>query len=208
MFMRLVLPFLFLALALEARAREMSPLWMIDLHTPPERTLDLVYVDVQDAATQTIPAFTREASRILAQVGMNARWRSGGRGVVAGNNELTVVLMADIGSARIPTHVLGATVVGEKAVRTVWIYLPHVAATLGVDADPFRPADIHLLAVALGRVAAHEILHALAPRLPHSRSGLMAERLGRSALLGPDVEVPLAFRQALYPVLVRRALAD
>ena len=208
MFMRLVLPFLFLALALEARAREMSPLWMIDLHTPPERTLDLVYVDVQDAAPQALPVLTREAGRILSQVGVNARWRPGGRGVVARDQELTVVLMADIGAARIPTHVLGATVLGDSAVRTVWVYLPHVAATLGVDPNPSGPGDAHALAVALGRVAAHEILHALAPRLAHSRKGLMAERLGRSALLGREVEVPLAFRQALYPVLVRRALAD
>jgi hypothetical protein len=207
MFMRLILPFLFLALALEAQAREMSPLWMIELQARP-RTLDLVYVDVQDAARQAYPDLTREATRILAQVGVDARWRRGGHGAVAGHRELTVVLMAEIGSARIPSHVLGATVVGDGAVRTVWVYLPHVADTLGMSADPSTPGEIQTLGVALGRVAAHEILHALAPALPHSRRGLMAQRLGRTALLGPDVEVPLAFRQALYPALVRRALAD
>ena len=35
----------------------------------------------------------------------------------------------------------------------------------------------------LGRVPVHEVVHAIAPELPHDRDGLMAPRLGRTALL-------------------------
>jgi hypothetical protein len=212
MFIRLVLPFVFLALAVAGHARAMDPMWTHDVYAVREHNLDLVYVDVEDAVPSAFPALAREATRILAGVGVNARWRPGGHGAVAEDHELTVVLMNESGRRlHVASHILGATILNGSSVRTVWIYLPHVASVLGLD--PAHPAgrkeeDAALLGTALGRVAAHEILHALAPTLPHSLSGLMAERLGRPALTGPVIEVPATFRQALHPGLLRRASVD
>ena len=43
------------------------------------------------------------------------------------------------------------------------------------------------LGVALGRVLAHELVHTVAPECPHTRNGLMAERLSRRMLTAPGV---------------------
>ena len=43
---------------------------------------------------------------------------------------------------------------------------------------------------ALGRVAAHEIVHALLPDRPHDRAGLMARSLGRRELTAAVLRAP------------------
>ena len=43
------------------------------------------------------------------------------------------------------------------------------------------------LGVALGRVLAHELVHTVAPECPHTRNGLMAERLSRRMLTAPGI---------------------
>jgi len=43
------------------------------------------------------------------------------------------------------------------------------------------------LGVALGRVLAHELVHTIAPECPHTRHGLMAERLSRRMLTAPGI---------------------
>ena len=123
-----------------------------------------------------------------------------------------MVLLAHPGPrSSIRPHVLGATILKDDGAHAVWVYLPHVANALGLDPDrptSWNAAEVSQLATALGRVAAHEIIHALAPDLPHTAGGLMAERMGRGALLGPSVEVPLEFQQALRPTLLRHASND
>lgn len=206
---RLALALVSLALALPVTAREMELPWVPEVFSLNERHLDLVYVDVQGSAPFALRGLQREATRILGEIGVNTRWRKGGPSVTASDQELTIVLLDR--SPRIPPHVLGATILNDKSVRTVWVYFSHVARALGIDPD--RPGawsgrDVSVLATALGRVVAHEIVHALAPQVPHSLGGLMAERLGRSALMGPGIEVPAEFRLALLPGYLRRASLD
>lgn len=43
------------------------------------------------------------------------------------------------------------------------------------------------LGIALGRVLAHELVHTIAPECPHTRHGLMAERLSRRMLTAPGI---------------------
>ena len=43
------------------------------------------------------------------------------------------------------------------------------------------------LGIALGRVLAHELTHTIAPDCPHTKHGLMAERLSRRMLTAPGV---------------------
>jgi hypothetical protein len=58
------------------------------------------------------------------------------------------------------------------------------------------------LGVALGRVLAHELTHTVAPECPHTRTGLMAERLSRRMLTAPGVRF-----DALATSHLRRAAA-
>ena len=72
----------------------------------------------------------------------------------------------------------------------VWVYLDGVKAALGLDGSVRRGhasrQASRAIATAVGRVAAHEVIHALAPYQPHAAHGLMRSSLGRTALLGPQ----------------------
>jgi hypothetical protein len=63
-----------------------------------------------------------------------------------------------------------------------------------------EPASVRALGIALGRVVAHELVHALAPSVPHG-AGLMSEKLTRRQLtagrLPVDPGVGLAVCAAL-----------
>ena len=59
------------------------------------------------------------------------------------------------------------------------------------------------LGIALGRVLAHELTHTIAPDCPHTRSGLMAERLSRRMLTAPGLRF-----DALATRHLREAAAD
>jgi hypothetical protein len=63
------------------------------------------------------------------------------------------------------------------------------------------PLDQRHAALAVGRVAAHELVHVIVPAWPHARSGLMAPWLDRSALTGASVSLDLATRDALCAAL-------
>jgi hypothetical protein len=204
MIKRLALAFLAAALAPTAGAWPVGgPEYIVE----PERRLDLVFVDVDRAATFTFKGLAHEVSSILGREGVGVRWRKGGRGVMASERELTVVLLNNRGAGSIKPSVMGATRVDNGVVHTVWVFLPNVAAVLGFERDPSQWTGQERVAfgIAVGRVIAHEIFHALLPDLPHASHGLMAESLGRGALTGPWVDLPPDFRAALRPALLHRA---
>ncbi|HVR70479.1 MAG TPA: hypothetical protein VMT87_06495, partial [Vicinamibacteria bacterium] len=62
--------------------------------------------------------------------------------------------------------------------------------------------------MALGRVVAHELVHALAPQRPHVKGGLMAERMGRALLLAPDLAIETATSEALRAAVRGRPAAE
>jgi hypothetical protein len=100
--------------------------------------------------------------------------------------------------------VLGATRPRFPVARVVWVRVPNVRAAVGVSQSGplilLSASDRLAVGVAIGRVVAHEVLHALAPSLPHG-TGLMSSRLNRRQLTGAavpvDPEAALAFRAAL-----------
>lgn len=68
-----------------------------------------------------------------------------------------------------------------------------LARRRGAPAEAKRPkrrlngSQSRRLGVALGRVLAHELAHTIAPDCPHTRNGLMAERLSRRMLTAPGI---------------------
>jgi hypothetical protein len=211
MFKTLALVLLAAALAPTSGAWPLDPRGGPDYIVEPERRLDLVFVDVERAVPFAFKGLAQEVSSILGREGVGVRWRQGGRGVVAQERELTVVLLNNRGGGSITPSTMGATRVDDGVVHTVWVFLPNVANVLGFDRrDPsqWNGQERAAFGTAVGRVIAHEIFHALVPDLPHSAHGLMAERLGRGALVGPWVDLPASFRVALRPALLRRASLD
>jgi hypothetical protein len=148
--------------------------------------LRLVWIDVLGSAPYAFPGAARETAAILAEAGVNAAWTLGDTSTVTTGDELKVVLMAGAANgARLPEHVMGGTRSGGPS-HTTWVYLSNVLWALGLQDKTARRLSLREeeeVARALGRVVAHELVHAVAPDVAHTPAGLMAERLGRGFLV-------------------------
>lgn len=173
---------------------------------PPEagRTLSLVWYDPAGIAGGTELVARSEATNLLARVGTNVSWRRGTAGEVNGRDEIWVILVDGGPKQRSDSLVLGATRGRRTDTRVLWVRVPNVVAAVGASHSravrQLPPEDLRMVSVALGRVIAHEVVHLLAPTLPHG-SGLMSGSLTRAQLTAGSIavghEVTLAVRAAL-----------
>ena len=161
--------------------------------------LGLVVYDVHDLIQTRYADFVLETSAIFREMGVETGWRRGGLGTVHGAGPLREipVILLDEGPGRLRSQrdVLG--LIPKDQPPAIWVFVDNVKRAIGTAAA----ADGHQLAVALGRVVAHEIVHSLAPQLGHTRSGLMRHSLDRQALVGTSrpshAECTAAVRAAL-----------
>ena len=168
--------------------------------TPP---LALAWVDPTERAVAASEGAMREAVAVLRTAGIEVRWRRAEPKTLLAPGEVAVIMVAPPpGNTRM---VMGSTQVGGS-VPAVWVHPETVAFTLGLDARPGRAwtgRDQADFARALGRVAAHEIVHAVLGSPRHASLGLMSRALVRRDLLSPRLPVDPETRRALG-----RALAD
>ncbi len=170
----------------------------------PAATLRLVWLDPAGVAIGVDGLARDEARSLLGRIGASVSWRRGTPREFARPDEVRVILVdrAVLDSRGRP--VLGATPPRVDVAPIVWVHVPGVRAAIGLSPNGTAPADDiaseRQLAVALGRVVAHEVVHALAPSVPHG-TGLMSAALTRrqltTAALPSDPEVGLAVRAAL-----------
>jgi hypothetical protein len=180
-------------------------------HAMPEPARDaqppaarLVWMDPASAALGTEAVVRPEVTRLLREMGVAGSWRKGGPHEIAQPGELRVIFLDRPSATEHGVPVLGATPTSFLADRFVWVHVPSVRAAAGVSslrAGPsLDPHSARRLGIAMARVIAHEVVHALAPAVPHG-TGLMASRLDRRTLTAPsikvDPEVGLALRRAL-----------
>ena len=165
-------------------------------------TLSVVWLDPSAALPVADEAVAGELRRLLASAGVGLLWQKGDLEAAADASELRVVLLAR--EAAGPTEVMGSVYRGSRT-RTAWINLPAVLRTLRLgDQRPAWPAGARPgLARALARVIAHELIHILAPEMPHAREGLLAAKLGPRFLTGPEA----ALSSPVAAALRRGALA-
>jgi hypothetical protein len=177
---------------------------------PPSRApadplrLRLVWMDLTGSAIGSDVVARSEAKALLERMGLEVSWRRGGAREEARPGEVRVILLDR--AARRPSGppILGATPASFEVMPYVWIHVPSVRAALGIPPrSPVSGLDAwsrHGLGISLGRVVAHEIVHALAPWVPHG-TGLMSAELRRRDLLGGRIaiepEVALAVQAAL-----------
>lgn len=169
----------------------------------------LVWIDM--AASPVPETVVRgEAQRLLAQVGLAPAWRRGAPQRVLAHDEIPVVLLdRDAASRPGGARVLGACK-PKGAANGLWLYMDNVRWLLGLRAGPLGADDARRMALALGRILAHEVIHLIAPGLPHARSGLMSASLDRGTLLAGDIAIDAATRRALLlraPRAVARRLS-
>ena len=89
-------------------------------------------------------------------------------------------------------HALGVAVGAPEERRSVFLSVGAAKRALGLSRSGRRTWPGHgpwarRLGRALGRILAHELVHAIAPDCPHTHRGLMSARLSRRLLLAPGV---------------------
>lgn len=170
--------------------------------SPP--ALRLVWIDPTGVASGVDAPARAEAERLLRAMGLRVSWRRGKPREEARAGEVRVILLDRAAARDRRTPVLGATPPRPEEAPLVWVHVPGVRAVIGL---PHRaamvvlpPSSARALAFALGRVVAHETVHAVAPWVRHG-AGLMSATLTRRQLTGAtipvDLDVSLAVQAAL-----------
>jgi hypothetical protein len=175
----------------------------------------LVWLDPAAVAFGTEAVARPEVTRLLREMGIETTWRRGEPHELARPGELRVIFLDRASRRDHGTPVLGATPASFHGEPFVWIHVPSVRAAAGVSGQRSGPSlDLHTarrLGIGLARVIAHEVVHALAPSLPHGK-GLMSARLDRGLLTAAsirvDPEVGLAVRAALLGAAPEARPAD
>ena len=148
--------------------------------------LRLVWVDPTSAAPFAYAAMSREVRSILGAAGVDVVWDKKPAGRLLSSGDLAVILLnGEPARVGLRPDVMGCVTKGEGS-SALWVNLTSVARVLGLDPrarNAWSALERHQVATALGRVIAHEIVHALAPQLPHATQGLLSATLGRSHLV-------------------------
>jgi len=165
--------------------------------------LRLVWFDPSEIASGSESVARAETATLLARMGATVQWRRGTSGEVDRNDGVWVILVGE-GPPDSGEAVLGATRKGHSAAPVVWVRVPNVQAAIGISRGwsllGLRPDEQRRLAVALGRVIAHEVVHAVVPSVPHG-TGLMSGGLSRRQLTAASISVELDVALALQAAL-------
>lgn len=164
---------------------------------------EVVWIDLAGVPAAAQEEARREAASALRDVGLAPSWRVGAAQDQLGAHDLPVVLLRrDHSARRGADRVLGACIPRSGSPRA-WVYLDNLAWAMGVPAwdGPLTLEDSARLGRAIGRIVAHEVIHAVAPALGHARSGIMSPRFDRNDLLSVHLPVDGATRQGVRAVL-------
>ena len=152
---------------------------------PSRPGLRLVWVDPTSAATGLRAGVEEEVTSILKDLGVNATGEEESDLAAEDSGRIRVILLdGQEGRPGMPRHVMGCA---RKDVATAaWVYVGAVARALGFGGPPYRWAPWRqMMTTALGRVVAHEVVHVIAPEVPHAQHGLLRPHLRPADLTGP-----------------------
>jgi hypothetical protein len=166
-------------------------------------TVRLVWFDPSDLASGTELVTRAEVASLFARMGAQVSWRRATSGEVTRSDEVWVNLLG-AGPPTAGPLVLGATRERNRGALIVWVRLPNVRTAVGISSTGsplgWSAVELRLFGVALGRVIAHEVMHALVPSLPHG-TGLMSRSFDRRLLTAGSIpiepEVALGLQAAL-----------
>jgi hypothetical protein len=147
----------------------------------------LYLYDVHELLDPVFAALAAETNAIFKDMGVEVAWKNGGLGTTYGggpSREIPIIVLKQPpGGHRAKANVLGF--VPKHQPGAVWVFVDNVRGALGLTETAAQPSSARRLATALGRVIAHEVVHTLAPQLPHTRHGLMRDTLDNLDLTGP-----------------------
>ncbi len=176
---------------------------------PAVTTVGLVWFDPQDTLPDRFSDLRQEVDSIFRGIGVEVQWTRGGPGTVydlGGRPQVAVILVAEDRSKG-PRSIMGLVLRSQRPTRVAWVFVNNVRAALGHDPRRARPSLVEApeLARAVARVAAHEVVHAIAPDQPHAREGLMSQALGRPFLLGERATIDPRCASAFLSRLAERS---
>lgn len=155
--------------------------------TPP--TITLLLCDAAHSLHSDGATLRAEVAAQLEGTGLALRFKTvaAGRGFESHEGEMLVVLLPT--EMRNPGHerVLGVVIGDHQFPSPIWVSVGNVSRVLGVQATDTGASD--RLETALGRVVAHEVIHAFLPERPHSGTGLMARAVNRDTLTRPGTRL-------------------
>lgn len=168
-----------------ARATDVSEPYRFAERAPDRPRITLTFVDFVELPTGMLAATQSEAAALVARLGVDADIRTVPPGSTLDPEELTLILVR--GSAPALTGgVMGAVQRGASA-RVLWVYPANVAAGTRLAWSKrlrWSVRERERFAIAMGRVAVHEVVHLVCPWREHDREGLMAGILNHSTLTG------------------------
>lgn len=176
----------------------------LDWLAPANPDLSLVWFDPQNSLANGFETVAGEVQAIFQGLGIKVAWRRGTLGTTFGNApvpETAVILLSDDPARqRQGRRVMGLVVPKQEPTRSIWVFLANVRWTLGLPARPKKTPSLEearAVGLALGRVVAHEVVHAIVPDEPHANTGLMEHALGKGYLLGKEVSIDPGCARAL-----------
>jgi hypothetical protein len=137
------------------------------------------------------PGIEQELRAVFESLPVTIDWRIASPGEEPGPNEIAVLLRPDPKLEQLSPGVMGAVRKGEGT-RRARVFLAPIERLLKLGPKArSRPGSVRgqKLARAIGRVAAHEVVHVIAPDLGHTREGLMQPSFTRTALAASRVPI-------------------
>jgi hypothetical protein len=176
--------------------------------------LRLILIDAQGLSSEASAALDRELTNILADAGVEADLvtpeQASGPSEAAHPTTLKVVLLAENGARfGVAEGHMGVNLVVEgRPGDTVYVFVPVVRQALARELRTGRRRAQERIGRALGRVSAHEIVHALAPEVPHASVGVMKASPNMRDLVAAEARLdPLSSERVRY-ALDRRVAAS
>jgi hypothetical protein len=144
-----------------------------------------------------------EVQRLFAPLGV--RVLLDGEPDTEGQTSVQVILLSrDRSHGGVHADTMGAVQRSEGSNSAVWILLSNVHYALGGSREHQALLPVELVARAVGRVLAHELVHLIMPEMPHASTGLMQPRLGRAFLLKDELRLDPALSSVLRTRLASR----
>lgn len=147
-----------------------------------------------------------EIDAIFERAGIGIRWSDAVGDTPAGSLPVVVVVTPSEPSGdgwHLSPSAMGAYLSAAES-SMVFVFYHRVARVLGVGSGRDRlpaPSERKRLAKAIGRVVVHELVHRVAPDLPHAESGVMRGNLGRSFLTRREVSLDEESKTAILDAL-------
>jgi hypothetical protein len=174
---------------------------VVSVASPP--TITLLLCDSSRSLDADTSALRREVESLVAGAGLEVRWKrvQPGLGFETHDGEMLVVLLPSEMRNEHRERVLGVVIGDHQFPSPIWVSVPNVRAVVGG-----RGAGAREVQVALGRVVAHEIVHAFLPSRPHAAEGLMGRAVNRATLTAAAGRLDTECLEALARALEDPAL--